>query len=163
MSARSPEDKSSPPAEERRATPERRKRTLRALFMGSLTPRRRGLRRDTDAGIVAVDWHESHWLAVAILIVILSCADAFLTLTLIADGAYEVNPVMASFLEGSPWGFALAKIGFTSLGVVLLTALARARAFGRFSVGLALYTVLFAYTVLVAYECWLCDHCVLGP
>ena len=110
MSVRSPEDKSSPPAEERRATPERRKRTLRALFMGSLTPRRRGLRRDTDAGIVAVDWHQSRWLAVAILIVILSCADAFFTLTLLADGAYEANPVMASSWKDRRAGLRLRKL-----------------------------------------------------
>jgi hypothetical protein len=163
MPGRIPEDESSKTAAERRAAPERRTRTLRALFTGSLTPRRRGLRRDTDAGIVAVDWHESRWLAVALLIVILSCADAFFTLRLIAEGAYEVNPVMATFLDGSLWGFALVKIGLTSLGVVLLTALARARAFGRFSVGMALYTVLLVYAVLVAYEYWLCEHCAIGP
>jgi hypothetical protein len=70
---------------------------------------------------------------------------------------------MATFLDGSLWGFALVKIGLTSLGVVLLTALARARAFGRFSVGMALYTVLLVYAVLVAYEYWLCEHCAIGP
>jgi hypothetical protein len=49
------------------------------------------------------------------------------------------------------------------LGVVLLTVVARARAFGRVPVGVLLYTVLLVYATLVAYEYWLCDHPVLGP
>jgi len=138
-------------------------RTLHALLHGSLKPRRRDARRDTDAGFAAVDWHQSRWLAVALLIVVLSCADAFFTLTLLADGAYEANPVMATLLEGSPHWFALAKIGLTSLGVILLTVVARTRAFGRVPVGFVLYTVLLGYATLVAYEYWLCDHHMLGP
>jgi hypothetical protein len=148
---------------ERRAAVERRTRTLHALFHGSLKPRRRDSRRDTDAGFAAVDWHQSRWLAVAVLIVVLSCADAFFTLTLLADGAYEANPVMATLLDGSAHWFALAKIGLTSLGVILLTVVARTRAFGRIPVGAVLYTVLVGYATLVAYEYWLCDHHLLGP
>jgi len=148
---------------ERRASVERRTRTLRALFQGSLKPRRLDARRDTDAGFAAVDWHQSRWLAVALLIVVLSCADAFFTLTLLADGAYEANPVMATLLDGSAHWFALAKIGLTPLGVILLTVVARTRAFGRIPVGAVLYTVLVGYATLVAYEYWLCDHHLLGP
>jgi hypothetical protein len=156
------EDPSTPPGIERR-TGERRTRTLRALLRGSLAPRRRGLRRARDAGFAAIDWHESRWLAVALSIVVLSCADAFFTLRLIADGADEVNPVMASLLAGAPLWFGLAKIGLTSLGVILLTVVARARAFGRIPVGVVLYTGLAGYATLVAYEYWLCDHYLLGP
>jgi hypothetical protein len=150
-------------AAERRAAGERRTRTLRALMYGSLKPRRHDARRDTDAGFAAVDWHQSRWLAVALLIVILSCADAFFTLTLLADGADEANPVMASLLDGSGHWFGLIKISLTSLGVILLTMVARTRAFGRIPVGFVLYTVLVCYAVLVAYEYWLCDHRLLGP
>jgi hypothetical protein len=49
------------------------------------------------------------------------------------------------------------------LGVVLLTAVVRARAFGRMPVGVVLYTALLGYATLVAYEYWLCDHHLLGP
>ena len=150
-------------AAERRARVERRKRILRSLLRGSLQPRRRDARRGTDAGFAAVDWHQSRWLAVALLIVILSCADAFFTLALLADGAYEANPVMATLLDGSPHWFALAKIGLTSMGVIVLTVVARRRAFGRVPVGVVLYTVLVVYATLVAYEYWLCDHYLLGP
>jgi len=163
MSGKSPENKSAETAAEQRRTAERRTRTWQALLQGNLTPRRRDMRRKSDAGFAAIDWHDSRWLAVALLIVILSCVDAFLTLTLLANGAYEANPVMAAFLDGSPQVFALAKIGLTSSGVLLLTAVARTRAFGRVPVGVVLYTVLLGYATLVAYEYWLCDHHVLGP
>jgi hypothetical protein len=163
MSGKPPENKSVAGAAEQRTTGERRSRTLHALLQGNRTPRRRDTRRQSDAGFAAIDWHDSRWLAVALLIVILSCVDAFLTVTLLANGAYEANPVMAALLDGSPHAFALTKIGLTSLGVVLLTAVARARAFGRMPVGIVLYTVLLGYATLVAYEYWLCDHHILGP
>jgi hypothetical protein len=148
---------------ERRAREDRRTRTVRALLHGSLKPGRYDPRRDTDTGFAAVDWHQSRWFAVALLIVVLSCIDAFFTLRLLADGAYEANPVMATLLEAGLPVFVLAKITLTSLGVILLTALARARAFGRVPVGFVLYSMLIGYATLVAYEYWLCDHHLLGP
>jgi hypothetical protein len=163
MAGELPEKQSTQATAEQRGIGERRSRTLRALLQGNWTPRRRAMRRKLDAGFAAIDWHDSRWFAVALLIVILSCADAFLTLRLLEDGAYEANPFMAALLEGSPHGFALAKIGLTSLGVVLLTMVARTRAFGRIPVGVVLYTVLLGYVTLVAYEYWLCDHQLLGP
>jgi hypothetical protein len=147
----------------RASSADRRTRTVRALLYGSIKPGRYDARRGTDAGFAAVDWHQSRWLAVALLIVVLSCADAFFTLILLADGAYEANPVMATLLEGAPHLFALAKITLTSLGVILLTVLARTRAFGRIPVSVVLYSVLLGYATLVAYEYWLCDHYLLGP
>jgi hypothetical protein len=148
---------------ERRGPSERRGNPLRALFYGSLKPRRRTLRRDGDARFSMLDWHQSRWLAVAMLILILSCADAIFTLTLLANGAYEENPIMASLLSGTGRWFAFAKIGLTSGGVMVLTAFARMRAFGRIPVGGVLYLVLIGYVMLVAYEYWLCDHHVFGP
>jgi hypothetical protein len=163
MARESQEIRSAQSAAERRAAVERRTRTLRALLYGSFRPRRRDSRRDKDVGFAAVDWHQSRWLAVALLIVIFSCADAFFTLTLLDDGAYEANPFMATLLDGAPHWFALAKIGLTSVGVILLTVVARTRAFGRVPVGFVLYAVLLGYATLVAYEYWLCDHPALGP
>ncbi|HSY08885.1 MAG TPA: DUF5658 family protein [Steroidobacteraceae bacterium] len=148
---------------ERRAAAERRTRTLHALLHGSLKPRRRQSRREQDMSFAAVDWHQSRWFAVALLIVILSCADAFFTLRLLADGAYEANPFMAALLNGPPHGFAFAKVGLTSIGVILLTVVARTRAFRLIPVGVVLYAVLLGYMTLVAYEYWLCDHHLLGP
>jgi hypothetical protein len=137
---------------ERRRAADRRKNPLRALLHGSFYPRRRGSRRDGERRVAGLDWHHPQWLAVSMLIVLFSCADAFLTLTLIQRGAYEVNPLMAPLVGGSGVAFAMVKIGLTAGGVILLTLLARMRAFGRIPVGLLLYTVLAGYGVLIFYE-----------
>jgi hypothetical protein len=131
---------------------------LRALLVGSTHPRRRGPRRHRDAGIASVDWHDSRWLGVALLILLLSLSDAFLTLMLIATGASEANPFMQSLVAGSGRAFALWKLGLTSIGVVSLTLLVQVRAFGTYVAGFILYAVLAAYLALVGYEFWLLDR-----
>ena len=137
---------------DRRRT-ERRSQILRSLFYGSFRPRRRGPRRLNEQGISAVDWHHPQWLAVAMLILIGSCIDALLTLILIERGvAVEANPLMAPLVGHSALGFALVKVALTAGGVVLLTQLARLRAFGTLPVGVFLYLVLAIYGALVAYE-----------
>jgi hypothetical protein len=145
----------STPEPERRDPTERRSRTLRSLVVGSFHPRRRGPRRTADASLASTDLHDARWLAVALLILILSIADALLTLTLLNHGALETNPVMGALLHGDGHGFAAIKIGLTATGVVLLTLLVRVRAFGRLPVSTLLYGVLAVYTMLVCYELWL--------
>jgi len=125
---------------------------LRALLHGSFKPRRREPRRADERAVSAVDWHHPQWLAIAILIVVFSCTDALLTLMLLERGAYEANPMMAPLVERSASAFAAVKIGLTVGGVVLLTQLARLRAFGRIPVGVLLYVVLAIYGALIAYE-----------
>jgi hypothetical protein len=137
---------------DRRNSPDRRTRTLYALAYGSFNPRRRGPRRTDARSLRDLDWHHPQWLAVAILIVVLSCVDAALTLTLLAHGAYEVNPIMAPIVGGSALLFTLVKVGLTAGGVVLLTLAARMRAFGRIPVSFLLYAVLIGYGTLVVYE-----------
>jgi hypothetical protein len=139
---------------ERRIGLDRRRTVLRALWRGNFERRRISPRRHTERFAVVTDWFEAQWLAVAVGIVLLCCADAFLTLTLIRHGATEVNPLMAPLVKGSGHAFAFWKMGLTSLGVVFLTVLARLRVFGR-AVGAILYIVLFAYVILVSYELFL--------
>jgi Domain of unknown function (DUF5658) len=137
---------------ERRYT-ERRSSVLRALFYGSFRPRRRGPRRADERGISAVDWHHPQWLAISMLIVIGSCTDALLTLVLVERGiAVEVNPFMAPLVGHSALTFALVKVALTAGGVLLLTQLARLRAFGSIPVGVFLYLVLGIYGALITYE-----------
>jgi hypothetical protein len=81
-----------------------------------------------------------------------SATDALLTLILVERGAYEANPLMAPLVGGSALKFALVKIGLTAASVVLLTQIARIRAFGRVPVGVFLYVALALYTALIAYE-----------
>jgi len=144
----------STPIHERRERKERRRSVLRALWHGNFKRRRVAPRRTHERHAVVTDWFHPQWLGVAILILLLCCFDAVLTLTLISHGAYELNPVMAPLVEGTGRGFALVKLGLTAVGVVFLTILARLRIFGR-SVGYVLYLILAGYLVLVGYELFL--------
>ncbi len=100
------------------------------------------------------DWFHPQWLALTIGILLLCVLDAILTLTLISNGATEVNPLMEPLVKGSGHSFAYWKIGLTAMGVMLLTLLARLRFWGR-AVGTVLYVVLAGYIVLVGYELFL--------
>jgi len=144
----------STPLHERRDRTERRRSVLRALWHGNFKRRRIAPRRTRERHAVVTDWFHAQWLGVGILILLLCCVDAVLTLTLIGHGAYEVNPVMAPLLEGTGQAFAFVKFGLTAVGIVMLTILARLRVFGR-SVGYILYMVLAGYVVLVGYELFL--------
>jgi Domain of unknown function (DUF5658) len=146
---------------ERRNAPDRRKRFLYSLFYGSFNPRRRTPRRTDARSLRDLDWHHPQWLAVATLITVLSCVDAALTLSLMSYGAYEVNPVMAPIVGGSPLIFTLIKVGLTAGGVVLLTLAARMRAFGKVPVSFLLYAVLIGYGTLVLYEIKLLQETLL--
>jgi hypothetical protein len=144
--------------QDRRDAPDRRRRLLHALFIGGLTPRRRAHRRDSSPALQILDLHEARWLAVAMLIMLLSVGDAILTLRLMELGADEANPFMAAALQGGTPGFAYLKVALTAFGVVVLTVMARLHAFGRVPVSLVLYGILGLYCALIAYEFWLLDH-----
>ena len=89
------------------------------------------------------------------MILLLSVADAFLTITLIMRGAQEANPLLAFILRDHPEFFAVLKMGLTGSGVLVLVAVARARLFRIMRVGLVLQGVFVAYVALIAYEWWL--------
>ena len=138
-------------APERRRGPDRRRMTWRTFIQGGLTPRRRGGRRD-DERDTPVDWHEPHLLFLSITILLLSVADAFFTLTLLTLGAIEANPFLRFILDEHPQLFALVKMGFTSGGVLVLVAVARARVFSLIRVSTIMQWVLLAYAALIFYE-----------
>jgi hypothetical protein len=148
-------------ASDRRNAPDRRIRTFYSLFYGSFYPRRRSARRTDARSLRDLDWHHPQWLAVAMLIVLLSCVDAALTLSLISHGAYEVNPIMAPIVGGSALVFTLIKVGLTAGGVVLLTVTARMRAFGKIPVSFLLYGLLLGYGTLIVYELRLLEETLL--
>lgn len=137
---------------ERRSEPDRRVTVVHALLYGSMHPRRRGPRRGGEQRLGAIDWHHPWWLAVGLLIVALSCADAALTLLLITHGADEVNPLLAPLVRASGTAFILLKVGLTGGGIVCLTMLSRLKIFGWLPVRLILYAVLLAYILLIVYE-----------
>lgn len=139
---------------ERRAGRDRRETTLRSFVQGGFTPRRRGGRRAGEHHL-PIDWHEPYLLFLSIMILLMSVADAFLTLTLLMGGAHEVNPLLKFVLDEHPQLFALIKMGLTGTGVLVLVAVARARLFRVMRVGTVLQGVFVAYVALMAYEWWL--------
>lgn len=143
-------------SDERRRWAERRRRLWWSIVYGSFNPRRRRPpRRIDDTRFQFLDWHAAHLLAVAIGISLLSVADAFITVTLMAGGAIEVNPVMALVIYKSAAFFAALKMGLTSIGVISMVLLARYRFMRVVRVETVLYGVLVAYVVLIGYEYWL--------
>lgn len=139
---------------DRRMGADRRRLSWRTFLQGGLTPRRRASRRDTEHhGLV--DWHAPHLLFLSIAILLLSVADAFLTLTLIKYGATEANPMLELLLEKHPKLFGGAKMALTGGGVIVLVVLARARVFRLVKVEAIMHWFLLGYVALIAYECWL--------
>lgn len=102
-----------------------------------------------------IDWHEPYLLFLSVMILLLSVADAFLTLTLIMGGAEEANPLLAFILRERPELFAVVKMGLTGLGVLVLVAVARSRLFQVMRAGIVLQGIFVAYVALIAYEWWL--------
>ena len=141
------------PQEERRKL-DRRRSVFRSLWHGNFARRRHAPRRSAERHAAVTDWFHPQWLVVAIGVLLLSTADAFLTLTLISHGAVEVNPFMDPLVRGAGQGFAYWKIGLTSASVVVLTVLARLRVWGG-TVGRILYVTLAGYAILVIYELFL--------
>jgi hypothetical protein len=141
---------------ERRVRADRRHRHWWSVFYGSFNPRRRApQRRLDDSHFHSLDWHSAHLLAVAIGILLLSVADAFLTVVLLQGGADEVNPIMAALIYRSVAMFAAMKMAMTGVGVMLMVFLARYRFMRLLRVEWVLYGVLIAYASLIGYEVWM--------
>jgi hypothetical protein len=141
---------------ERRALAERRHRRLWSVCYGSFNPRRRARpRRSDDAHFHAIDWYSPHLLAVAIGIALLCAADAFLTLQLLANGADEINPIMAALLRLGVAAFVGAKGAVTGACVLALVVMSRYRFMRVLPVEGMLYVVLAGYMSLIGYEIWL--------
>jgi hypothetical protein len=133
---------------------DRRALTWRTLLASGLAPRRRGGRRAGEQELL-VDFHEPYLLLLAVVMLLLSVADAFLTVTLMTHGAVEANPLLALVLNEHPRAFAAVKMALTGAGVVLLVVIARARLFELVSGRTFLQGLVAVYGALVAYEAWL--------
>jgi hypothetical protein len=143
-----------PAAAERRVAVDRRRPSLRSFIKGGFKPRRRTGRRASQHHL-PIDWHEPYLLFLSLTILLLSVADAFLTITLIMGGASEANPLLAFVLHEHPELFATLKMGLTGTGVLVLVAVARVRLLRLMPVGVVLQGVFVGYVALIAYEWWL--------
>jgi hypothetical protein len=140
---------------EQRTGHDRRRRTLHALLVGGVRRRRRRVRRQEGGGIAAIDWYPARCFAVVFLILVLCCIDSFNTVTLLARGFIELNPLMRALIEEGGPSFVLIKLGLTAASLTALVILTRARTLGRISAGNALYVSAALYIGLVGYEFWL--------
>ncbi len=149
---------------ERRDRPDRRSRLWWSLLYGNFNPRRRRpARRSDDPRFHSHDWYSAHLLAVAIGILLLCAADAFLTVNLLVNGAEEINPVMAVLLYRGVAMFAALKMGMTGVGTVLMVLLSRYRFMRVVPVQSVLYGVLLTYMTLICYEIWMLGGSALLP
>lgn len=106
---------------ERRSGQDRRDRQeplLKRLFFKGV---RESVRRAEDRKrIVALDRYDPSLRIPSMLVLILSLVDAALTLTLIARGARELNPVMRYYLSHGPEVFLFVKYGLTAASVLII-------------------------------------------
>lgn len=142
-----------PLAADRRDWLDRRRRVWWSVLYGNLKPRRRSpARRRADTRFHCLDWYGARLLAVALGILLLSVADAFMTVTLLSGGAVEVNPVMAAVVDESASSFAALKMAMTGIGVIVMVFLAQYRFMRVLRVEIVMYAVLLLYVGLLGYE-----------
>lgn len=137
---------------DRRSLRERRRFTMWSVFYGGVRRRRRDLRRTEDESRPMLDLVEAHLPAVVVMILLLCCADAGLTLELLKAGASELNPLMNKLLSINVTLFTAAKMALTGAGIIVLVLASRYRLFGRIRVAQGLHGVLIGYLLLVLYE-----------
>jgi hypothetical protein len=139
-------------AAERRAALDRRAFSWRTVFFGFMRSRRRSPRRGDEDDVVFLDWHHPWLFFLAVGIMLLSTADALLTLTLLQHGMIEANPFMAGMLGQGGAAFAVSKVVMTGTGILILVFLAKFRFMNRFRTGLFLTFFFSFYCCLVCYE-----------
>jgi hypothetical protein len=139
-------------ASDKRAKDERRDFSWRTVFFGFIRSRRHAHRRVADDDVVFLDWHHPWLFFLATGTMLLSVADAFLTLQLMNLGMIEVNPVMNAVMQQSTMLFTSTKLAMTAFGILVLVFLAKLRFLNRIRTG-AFLTVFFSfYACLVCYE-----------
>lgn len=140
-------------AVERRVLSDRRTQTLWAH--ANINPsylRRSHLRRASDYRHSYLDRYRPKLVYLTFAILLLSCLDATLTLNLLQRGSVELNPLMDWLITLSPHLFVAVKLGFTSLGSILLLAHTHLLVFRSLRVANLLYLSVIGYFSLICYE-----------
>lgn len=144
--------------ESNRRIDDRRKATLSSLIHGNWLARRRLARRTHDRRRgYYVDRYEPAFLCLIVAILLLSCADALLTLSLLELGGRELNAFMALLIDVDAQTFAGWKMALTGSGVLFLAVHHRFRLFRFLYVYRVLQALLLAYLLLIGYELVLLD------
>jgi hypothetical protein len=147
---------------EMRSGSDRRRRGInfRSLGFGG---RREHIRRKEDRQkVFSVDRYSPSIFAAIIIILFLSVLDALLTLFLIQNGAFEVNPIMAYYLKIGPYSFLAVKYALTSVGVIVFLLLRNIylRPLKMYA-GTLLYIVVAVFVTVVAWQLYLVSHIIV--
>ncbi len=124
----------------------------KTVVFGYLRSRRRRHRRASDAAVAMLDWHHPWLFFLATGTMLLSCADAFLTLQLLQMGMFEANPVMHAIMQQGTMAFVSTKLAMTAFGIFTLVFLSQIQFLNRVRTGLFLTAAFSAYACLVCYE-----------
>lgn len=141
----------------RRSGGERRTERFGDIRWFIKTGRRRQVRRAADRReLHTLDYYPPKLFIVLVVVLLLSIIDALLTLWLIDNGAVEINPVMAYYLELGPNIFMAAKylitVSVVTIGVLLNYAYVR---FVRLQFGHILNVFAGCFAMVVAWELFL--------
>jgi hypothetical protein len=120
-----------------------------------------GARRSSSRFNAYVDWYEAPLLAAALITLICSVLDAYLTLTLIELGGVELNYLMDNLMRRSQEQFVTLKVALTGLGVIFLVVHKNFSLFMQFRVGHLLHAVAAGYLALIGYQ-YLLLQCATG-
>jgi hypothetical protein len=114
--------------------------------------RRKTIRRACDKKThIFVDLYSTRLLAAVLLLLALSCMDAWLTLALLERGTVvEANPLMAYFLNYGILPFAIFKFVITAIALLVLCVLKNVR-ITRISLPIAIKI----YLAVIIYEIYL--------
>jgi hypothetical protein len=131
---------------------DRRRFSWRTVAYGFTLSRRHAHRREEDVEVIFLDWHHPWLFFLATGTMLLSCADAFLTLQLLDKGMIEANPVMNAVMTHGTAMFTSTKLAMTAFGIFVLVFLAKVQFLNRFRTGLFLTAFFSVYACLVCYE-----------
>lgn len=140
------------PGRERRREGERRSYTLTTMYCCLCHPRRAQGRRSQDRRYPVLDVFKSGAITSVLLLVLFSVLDAVFTLTLLARGATELNPVMNHFIKTGTGTFVCAKMILTAIPGLIMTAAGNVVIYRSIRVHSVLSALVGAYAALILYE-----------
>jgi hypothetical protein len=122
-----------------------------------ITGQRANARRSSDQNrVVYFDRYKPNLFRVTVAILVLSVADAILTVNLIGLGAIEINPVMDYYLTLGPHTFLAVKYVLTSLSVFILVIYSNSTLKnGRFPIRSFFPWIITALASVVVWEIYL--------
>jgi hypothetical protein len=135
--------------------------TIKSLLFGG---RRKKIRRQEDTRrYFFVDHYSPGLFFIIVSILFLCVIDALLTLRLLDQGAYEINPVMAYFLKFGPYTFFITKYLLTIIPAICLLM------FGNIVLRLikstrsVLYAMAVFYLAVVVMQLYLVSNVASSP